>query len=392
MKINTIPNRISLVPKLNITEKNNISKAPLFLPQSIEAGYMPYNYMAKISFRGFTDPNRTVADMEFENYAAASEWTKRRYRKLYDKFTLTKDIDKSQLFDPKNPNLPLRSEKNMDEFIKTSRIYIDYYKDDPIICLGRSPKWFLNAALWMKDGISGYKFAAFSKSWYRPTYRNDVVRVDSEAPTEKEIKAYRKYLKRIQADPASIVATRDKTGKKTVITDYIYSGKGACSFLEVLSEYAKDEGILEDFAKSIRIAGIGSLDYMEISDPDAEEIIIPKVPLPQLLKPYHSDIEQKFFNMDYMMFREMLLNKNTNECRSTYYPHEAWTVYKPETFKTGMVKDMKKVKQLLKELKDEKYIISFTAAMTDFRNLVNFRILDALSARNLLKATHRTKL
>ena len=36
------------------------------------------------------------------------------------------------------------------------------YKGQPIICLGRSPKWFLNTSLWMKDGIDGYDFVAFS--------------------------------------------------------------------------------------------------------------------------------------------------------------------------------------------------------------------------------------
>ena len=351
-----------------------------------------YNYNFEINFKGFTDPNRTVADMEFENYASASEWTKKRYRKLYDRFTLTKDIDRSQLFDPKNPALPLRSEKNMDEFIKTSKIYADYYKENPIICLGRSPKWFLNTALWMKDGIPDYKFAAFSKSWYIPRRTGGVLRIDSDAPTEKEVTAYRKYLKRIQVDPALMVNKMKETGKKTVITDYIYSGKGACSFLEILGDIAKEQGVLEDFAKSIKLVGIGSLEYMEESDPFSDEISIPKVNMPNVLEPYSKCVEQKFYDMDYCMFREMLLNPNTNECRSTYYPHEAWTVYKPDKFKTGMVKDMKKVKQVLKELKDEKYIVSFYAAMGDFRNLVNFRILDALNSRKLLKASHFTRL
>ena len=97
--------------------------------------------------------------------------------------------------------------------------------------------------------------------------------------------------------------------------------------------------------------------------------------------------------MDYIVFREMLLNQNTNECRSTYYPHNAWTIYKPDHFKTGMVKDMKKVQRLLKDLKGEKkFVTSFSAAMQDYRNLLNFRILDALDARKLLKESHISKL
>ena len=349
------------------------------------------NYLVNVSFKAFTDPNRTVADMEFENYAIASETTKRRYRKLYENFYKTRDINRQQLFNPKNPNLPLRSEHNMDAFIKTSRNYIKY-KDQPIFCLGRSPKWFLNAALWMKDGIPDYKFIAFSKSWYLPNKKGGVDYVPEDAPTPKEVAAYRKYLKRIKADPQSIVDNFEKTGKRTVITDYICSGKGACSFLEVMANYAQDLGILDKFAKAIQFVGIGSLEYLEDRDPYLDEIDIPRVPLPKPLWPYREDIEQTYYDMDYGMFKEMLLNQNTNECRSTYYPHDAWTVYKPDTFKTGMVKNMKKVKELLKELKDKKYIVSFTPAMADYRNLVNFRILDALNERGLLKAVHRTKL
>lgn len=93
------------------------------------------------------------------------------------------------------------------------------------------------------------------------------------------------------------------------------------------------------------------------------------------------------------MFREMLINQNTNECRSTYYPHETWTVYNPDRFKTGLVTDIKKVKSKLKELKEsgEKSMSSFSPAMYDFRNLLNFRILDGLNERGLLKDKHKSK-
>ena len=106
------------------------------------------------------------------------------------------------------------------------------------------------------------------------------------------------------------------------------------------------------------------------------------------------NITQEFYDMEYNMFKEMLINQNTNECRSTYYPHETWTIYKPDRFKTGLITDMKKVKQMLKELKstNQRTMSSFTPAMFDYRNLLNFRILDALNERGLLKAIHRSKI
>lgn len=372
-------------PKLNII---SICEKPISNSfNKIPAGF---RYNANIHFGEFFDPNRTVPHIDYEEYMAMTEITKRRFRKKYKNFEKTTNT--SELFDTKSTTLPLQTEREMDEFIKTSQIYTKY-KDQPIICLGRSPKWFLNAALWMKDGIDDYKFVAFSKFWFRPDEKEGVIRMDKIAPTEKEEAAYRKYLKRIKADPQTIVDNMEKTGKKTVITDYICSGKGACSFLDILSRYADDLGILEKFAKSIQIVGIGSMEYIEDLNPYAEYISRPYVPMPPKLQPYENDIKQQFYNMDYNMFREMLINQNTNECRSTYYPHETWTIYQPDRFKTGLIKDMKKVKAMVQSLKGEhKSMSSFTPAMFDFRNLLNFRILDALYQKGLLKTLHKSKI
>ena len=350
-----------------------------------------FRYGANIHFGGgFFDPNRTVPDIGHEEYMAMSENTKKRYRKICAKFDKT--MDKSEMFDAKTAYLPLGNKHTMDEFIKTSRLYLNY-KDQPIVCLGRSPKWFLNAAQWMKDGIPPYKFVAFSKYWYRPDPIDGMRKINSMTPTDKEIKAYRKYLDRIKADPQTIVDNFKKTGKRTVITDYISTGKGVTSFLDVMSNYADEKGILEEFSKAIQIVGIGSMDYLETFYHDDEDISEPRVLMPEKLQKYRKNIKQEFYNMDYDMFGEMLLNQNTNECRSTYYPHDAWTVYKPDKFKTGLIKDMKKVKQLVKDLNgNRKMVESFTPAMGDFRNLLNFRILDGLNERNLLKIVHKTKI
>ena len=137
---------------------------------------------------------------------------------------------------------------------------------------------------------------------------------------------------------------------------------------------------------------IGSMEYMEDLHPDADEIDIPTVHMPPVLKPYEKNIKQEYYDMDYIMFREMLLNQNTNECRSTYYPHEAWTVYKPDQFKTGLIKDMKKVKEVRAQLKGFDQISHFTPAMYDYRNLLNFWILDNLDKRGMLKPNHKSKM
>jgi hypothetical protein len=96
--------------------------------------------------------------------------------------------------------------------------------------------------------------------------------------------------------------------------------------------------------------------------------------------------------MDFNVFEDMLLNQNTNECRSTYYPHQAWTLYKPDQFKTGLVHNLKKIEDKIEELKNGQSTIShFTPAMFDYRNLLNFHILDELDKRDLLKEEHHSK-
>ena len=277
----------------------------------------------------------------------------------------------------------------MNDFIKIVEIY-NKYKNSNILCLGRSPKWFLNAALWMKNGLKSYKFVAFSGYWYFPDSREGMRPIQRLIPKKEDVIHYRKYLRSIKADPKSIVHDYETYGKKTVITDYICTGKGMTSFLDLLSNYADDEGILDQFAKSIKLVGIGSMDYLEELNPYAEYISVPEVVMPPKLRPYSGILDTTFYNMPYQLFSEMLLNQNTNECRSTYYPSSNWSLYKPNKFKTGLIKDLKKVENLMRQ-SNKKTISSFLPAMMDFRNLLNFRILDALNARGLLKIAHRTK-
>lgn len=352
-----------------------------------------FYYVSNVRFGEFFDPNRTVPHIDYEEYCAMSVPTKQRFRKRYQNFRTDKLIDKKDLVDQNFVTMPLQTEKEMDEFIKISSIYNEY-KGHPILCLGRSPKWFLNASLWMKDGIDDYKFVAFSKFWYIPDYRSGIRRIDSISPNKEQINEYRKYLKRIEVDPKSLVEKSEKIGKKIILTDYICSGKGASSFLEIMADYAEEQNVLDRFAKNLKIVGIGSMEYMEELAGDYDEISIPKVIMPEKLIAYTKDIEQKYYDMEYFLFRNMLLNQNTNECRSTYYPREMWTIYRPDQFKTGLIRDVKRVKELLKRMKGlgDKSMSSFTPAMYDYRNLLNFRILDALNARKILKNVHRSKI
>lgn len=384
-----ISNTISSYPKtvnLNKSVKNKMSVTTdtVFAEKNVTQLPIAYKPLYNISFGLRFNPNRLVGDVDIETYHIMNERAKERYRNLCNTFSTNEEIDQSELFDKKSKKLPLGHPQTMEKFIETSKIYLKY-KDQPIICLGRSPKWFLNTAFWMKDGIPPYKFVAFSHYWYRKNEKDELIKISKNAPTQEEEMAYRTYLDRIGVSPQKIVETKRKTGKNTVITDYICTGKGACSFLDVLSRYAKEQGVLEEFSKSIDIVGIGSMDYMEFLNPYADEISVPRVPMPPLLEPYEKNIKQVFYNIDYNVFEEMLLDSNTNECRSSFYPHDAWTEYSPDLFKTGLYNDKEFIERMKDKFKDDKYIITFTAPMQDYRNLLNFRILDYLNSQGVLR-------
>ena len=346
-----------------------------------------FNTSYNITF-GFTNPNRLVGDVDLDLYHTMSEGAKKRYREIYYGFATNEEVNKKDLADKTSQVIPLVDDDDINNFVEFSKIYLQY-KDQPIICLGRSPKWFLNTAFWMEGGLPEYKFVAFSKYWFVEDEEEGVRKINRLAPTQEEEAAYRKYLDRIGVNPQKIVETMRETGKKTVITDFICTGKGACSFLDVMSRYAKDLGILEEFSKAIQIVGIGSLIEFDERTIASRFRSIPRVPMPPLLEQYDDNIKQTFYKMDESIFEQMLKNQNTNECRSSYYPHQAWTVYSPDRFKVGLIKDVNAIKEIKDHFKDEKHVILFTPAMQDFRNLLNFRILDYLNSKNMLRAPIR---
>ena len=373
-------NKINFSQNINSETNKNTIKQNQYPTQSNLLNYKYYqNKLNFLSFEGDNRNTRRVPDIDYFEYKSLSPTMKQILRKKCIEFN--KDVNLDELKNEKKAYLPLMDDRIMEEFLKVCDLYRGL-KDEPILCLGRSPKWFLNTALWMKDGIDDYKFVAFSKNWYRYDRNEGLIRMDRYAPTPEEKRAYKRYLKGIQADPQHIVNVHKKTGKKIVITDYIDTGKGASSFLDIMSEIAEEDGILEDFAKSIRIFGIGCLDYIEKRYYDDEEISIPSVQLPEKLMPYKKEIKQEFHNMPLDLFEQMLINENTNECRSSFYPHEAWTVYKPNRYKTGMITS-KKIEEL--KGKSPKSVGNFTPAMRDYRNLLNFRILDYLAKHNRLR-------
>ena len=163
------------------------------------------------------------------------------------------------------------------------------------------------------------------------------------------------------------------------------------SFLDVMSEFAEDDGILDKFANSIRIVGIGCLDYQKrfVRGGEDRGVDTPRVPMPPRLEKYYRVIPQEFHDMPLKVFEEMLINENTNECRSTYFPHGSWTLYNPKNFRTGKMSSQKLI-ELRK--KHPRGYATFNPTMKDYRNLLNFRILDYLAQHDMLRENMNSKM
>ena len=299
-------------------------------------------------------------------------------------------IDVNELYSSKYPKegaLPLSKERDMQDFLRVAESY-NKYRSNKIICVGRSPKWFLNASIWMKNGIEDYSFAAFSSYWYSRNHLGlgpKLYKIEERLPTEKEVSAYRHYMKKINCDPVSIVRKAQKSGLPVIITDYIHSGGGLTSYLDLMSQFAEKAGVLDDFVQSIELFTMGSVEYLDTLG-YVNYFALPTALMPEKLQNYK--IKQVYHDMSADVLRSILDNKNTNECRSTYYPPAAWTVYNPIKYKTGFISDEK-----LKDMSKMKLGASdnFTAAMKDYRNLMNFRILDYLYLTGRLKESHKTR-
>ena len=385
--------RISPINYTNYAFSNKTNKpeepqtSPVSTPQNIvKAPASAILLNNNISFK-----KRITEDIEKEDYLKMSEETKEEYRKKHaDYFKL---IDIKELYITRGRNkyskLPLTHKTDMDDFLEVSKCY-NKYKDNKIICVGRSPKWFLNASIWMKDGINTYDFCAFSSNWYERNGNGGgpiQTFVESRYPTEEEQKAFKEYIARpeVNCSPKTIVKAAKETGKPVIITDYIHSGCGLASFLDILSKFAEEEGILEEFANSIKLVTLSSEEYLDDPLQVVNAFAKPTVILPDRLKPFN--IEQEYVDMPRDVMSQVLINKNTNECRSTYFPPAAWPVYDPIKYKTGLIsnEEIKKIPTSIWSKIFHRTQVMFTDAMQDFRNLMNFHILDSLAKKKLLK-------
>lgn len=146
--------------KINsISAFNYTSKA---FPTKPKENYNKNNSLANVSepryfripnsvlFTGEANTRQRIIDVDFYSYRNLRLGQRQILRKQYNNFENLVNVE--ELAAPKNPKLPLKSDVAMKHYIDVCKKYTEF-KNDPILCLGRSPKWFLSGAYWMRDGL-----------------------------------------------------------------------------------------------------------------------------------------------------------------------------------------------------------------------------------------------
>lgn len=338
----------------------------------------PFNLVAQNSAKTSNNPSFKcreyhAPEMDIAEYYSLTERKKILLRKECDQFG--DHLKVADLYDKTERALPLKTLSEKQDFFEVAKRYSDL-KSHPIICLGRSPKWFLGTSRWMQGGIQDYDFVAFSKGWYDKkidfsTNENYIEKNLQNLPTASQENSYRLYLKLIKADPKSLVEKANKAKNTVIITDYVQSSRGITSFLDLMSRYAEKQGVLDDFSKSIEFFTIGCKDYhfgnplsYHATKSQNQRVILPEVLHKIVPKAAWGDLypRQTYFDIPKKIFEDFIENKNANECRSSFYPKELWTSFKPCYEKP-----------------------KFSQTMKNYRNLLCFRILDALADQKLLR-------
>jgi|GEM_PF-4771904 len=158
----------------------------------------------------------------------------------------------------KLPKYPLLKEDNMDDLVDTSRFLSRIYPKDRLVSVGRSPLWILEAGK-LSNKIKEYTYAAFSGSWAFNSYTG----IDEWKPDSEYMNHYRRYLEKIEVDPETIVKKLKESGQKTILIDLIANGHGINSFIQVVSDWAKEidktrEGFFKDFQEAVGVNVITS--------------------------------------------------------------------------------------------------------------------------------------
>lgn len=144
------------------------------------------------------------------------------------------------------------------DFAELISIAIDFFNQFPntdLYFLGQSLAWIgkvMEIINKFTPSTTTIHYVPFSGSFLQlEEASNSFIINHDNFPSEEEIKSYQSFLRVLGLAPKTIISRFEETGRRTVIADYIFEGKGMASFLYILKKWEEKKSV--DFGNSLGV-------------------------------------------------------------------------------------------------------------------------------------------
>ena len=165
------------------------------------------------------------------------------------KTSVTKNVTQNDcIVLEEHPNYFLNKPENLGLLFDNAAHLISLFPTQTIVGLGQSPAWILEAAKIQDSNPERLKLVAFSGGWYGSDLRLDT----AGKPKPDVVMLYREYLTTIGLSPQQII-NNHSAANRLVIVEHTHSGKGLKSFLEILTDWAREDRYLNSLKSSLHV-------------------------------------------------------------------------------------------------------------------------------------------
>jgi hypothetical protein len=172
--------------------------------------------------------------------------------------------------------------------VETAQKIIKYYPDCNLVGIGRTPAWLIKIAELIDKNPQPYQYqtVAFSGRWYQ--LQPHLLKPTAvSAPDEKQILAYRHYLKNLNFTPETIIQHERLYQRKTVLIDYLRTGLSLYSFVSFILNWAEELKLKDQLVRALIIHDLSK------SDRDQKDSLFSN--LSMQVNQFHSDLLKNQF-------------------------------------------------------------------------------------------------
>jgi hypothetical protein len=154
---------------------------------------------------------------------------------------------------------PLNSDGVIREIVLEADRFARALPFEHILVLGQSLAWMTKMAGLISPEINDrMTYVPFSGKWltvHDNAFTSQSLRIFYSKPTHDQVMSYRGQLTRLGVTPEKIVDRFESTGLKTVVADYMCTGESVASFMEIMTDWAHEEGLAKAFREAMSLLG-----------------------------------------------------------------------------------------------------------------------------------------